>query len=237
MGWRYFIILISLIWLWFKFQILFELPNISHILYGVRVCVCVRWGGVQSLNQWAKEMAKIHIFFYFLDVIIVQESGNLVKQVEKSLLWRLFRIPVLIPLLVTVFQSESFILLQNFFHFSSYSILEAITFLNRKKLSKMSSLVFRAFSDPGFYFCFWFFRSVDLNKDPKRCLNALSLNLSWMWAGEMATFLGTLGWLMCNNVCQEVGTASIGTVKLTFFYLFRGDFLEIDFFFNIRTYL
>ena len=39
---------------------------------------------------------------------------------------------------------------------------------------------------------------------------------------------------MCNNVCQDVGTPSIETVKLRFFlYLSRGDFLQIGVVYSI----
>ena len=44
----------------------------------------------------------------------------------------------------------------------------------------MSMRAFRAYSDPGFHLGFQLFRSVDLNKITKRCLNALTLNLSYV---------------------------------------------------------
>ena len=64
----------------------------------------------------------------------------------------------------------------------------------------MSMWGFRTFSDPGFHDCFRFFRSVDLNKDAKRCLNALHLNLSCTWNWSMAivwAFLADLCAIMC----------------------------------------
>ena len=60
----------------------------------------------------------------------------------------------------------------------------------------MSMWAFRAFSAAMFLNCFQFFRSVDLNKDPKRCLNAPSLNLSCMWAGSMPIF-----WVFSADLC------------------------------------
>ena len=69
-----------------------------------------------------------------------------------------------------------------FFHFSSYSILDAITFIGRKITIEISMWTTRVFCDGGFNFCFQFFRSVDLNQDPKRCLKALTFSLSFIWA-------------------------------------------------------
>ena len=98
----------------------------------VWVCVCVGWGGggLFILTSGRKKRQR-SIFFC---VIILQESGKLVKQVEKSRLWRSFQVPGLMPLLVTVFYSENFILLSKFFDFRSFSILEAITLLKRRNI-------------------------------------------------------------------------------------------------------
>ena len=85
---------------------------------------------------------------------------------------------MLILLLVVAFLSGKFILLEIVFLSRSCSILDALTFVSNKIMIEMSMLAFRVFSDPGFYFCFQFFRSDDLNRDPKRCLNALTLNFS-----------------------------------------------------------
>ena len=81
---------------------------------------------------------------------------------------------------------------------------------------------FKAFSDRGFHFCSQLFRSVGLNKVTKTCLNAFPLNLSYMWAWSLLTYLGLFGRFMCNNVCQDVGTQPIETVKLRFFVSFLG---------------
>ena len=68
----------------------------------------------------------------FKYVIFLQELGNLVENVEKSLRWRVFWIPELIMLLVTVFQSETLVIVP----FRLYSISDATTFINRKNLEK-----------------------------------------------------------------------------------------------------
>ena len=70
----------------------------------------------------------------------------------------------------------------------------------------MSTWAFTAFSEPEFHFYFQFFLSVDLNKVPKRYLNALTLNLSCMWAWSIPIKLGLLGQFMCFILCQEVRT-------------------------------
>ena len=70
---------------------------------------------------------------------------------------------------------------------------------------EMSMWDFRVFSNPGFHFCFHIFRSVGLNKFPERCLNAIALRLSCMWAWPMLTCLGLLG----QFLCQEVGSQSV----------------------------
>ena len=91
---------------------------------------------------------------------------------------------------------------------------------------------FRAFPEPEFYFCFQFFRSVDLNKVTKRCVNALTLNLSYVLAWSLMIYWGHFGRIMRNDVCREVGTHTIDTVSLRFLYLSRGDFFEIDVFYS-----
>ena len=75
---------------------------------------------------------------------------------------------------------------QVLFHFRCYRCYNIYQY--KKRMFNISLWVFRDFSDPGFYFRFQFFRSVAFNKDPKRCLNALSLNLNCMWAWSIAIF-------------------------------------------------
>ena len=82
------------------------------------------------------------------------------------------------------------------FYLRSYSILDAITLINRKNMIKMSMWAFRVFSDSGFCFCFQFFRSDDLNKDPKGSLNTLTPNLTCMWAWSMPIF-----WVLLVDLC------------------------------------
>ena len=90
----------------------------------------------------------------------------------------------------------------------------------RGKIVKLSALCKIISADPRFHFCFLFFRSVDLNKITKRCLNVLTLSLSYMWAWSLLICLGLFGQFMCNSVCQEIGTHSTETVKLRFFCIF-----------------
>ena len=91
-----------------------------------------------------------------------------------------------------------------------------------KSTKKMSMWALRAFYDPWFDFCSEFFRSVDLIEVIKRCLNALTFDLSYMWVWSLPIYLGLFGQFICNNLYQEVGTQSIETVKLTFFVFFSG---------------
>ena len=81
--------------------------------------------------------------------------------------------------------------------------------------------------DPGFHFCFQFFRSVDMNKVTKRCLNAVTLNLSYMWARSLLIYLGLFGRFVCSNVCQEVGTQSVDTVNVKFRIFFEVIFSRL----------
>ena len=99
---------------------------------------------------------------------------------------------------------------------------------------------FRAFSNPGFYFCFQLLRSVDLNKVTKRCLNALTLKLNYMWAWSLLIYFGLFGrFIICNDVCQEIGIQSAETVKLRFFCIFLGvTFLRLKYFIQfLNTFL
>ena len=108
----------------------------------------------------------------------------------------------------------------------------------RGKIVKLSALCKIISADRRFYFCFLFFRSVDLNKVTKRCLNVLTLNLSYMWAWSLLICLGLFGQFMYNSVCQEIGTQSTETVKLRFFlHLSRGDSLEIGVFYSILGHI
>ena len=159
--------------------------------------MCV--GGVKSVGG---SNGKVQFFIFrviFIYVKFLQESGNLAENVEKSLRWRSFWIPVLIMLLVTVFQWEFFFTLDVFPFW--VAIVDDINFIKKKNdvrdvYAGFFFFVFFAFSDPGFCFCFQFFRSVALNKNPKRCLNALSLNLSCLWALSMAMF-----WVFSADLC------------------------------------
>ena len=51
----------------------------------------------------------------------------------------------------------------------------------RGKFVRLSVVCKVNWADPGFRLRFQFFRSVDLNEDTKRCLNAPTLNLNYIW--------------------------------------------------------
>ena len=71
------------------------------------------------------------------------------------------------------------------------------------------------FSDPRFHLFILFFWSVELDKVPKRCLNALTFNPRFD-----------------QGMCPEVGRLSLETFK-QLFYNFLAGFLEIDVIFSI----
>ena len=98
---------------------------------------------------------------------------------------------------------------------------------------------FRAFFYPWFHFSFQYFRSFDLKKVTKRCLNTLTLNLRYMWAWSFLICLGSIGRLMWKNVCQEVGTQSIEIIKLKFSFVSFSGWLSWDWcnLFNNWTHL
>ena len=96
---------------------------------------------------------------------------------------------------------------------------------------------FRAFSDPRIHFSFEIFRSFDLNKVRKRCINAHNFNLIYTWAQYLLICLSLFGRFMCNNMCQEIFTQSIETVKLRFFVSFSVDFDKIDVFFSVFEHI
>ena len=55
---------------------------------------------------------------------------------------------------------------------------------------------FRAFSDPGFYFNFQFFRSDDLNKNPKAVSTPLPSNSAACGFGQ-----GRIFWVFSADLC------------------------------------
>ena len=82
---------------------------------------------------------------------------------------------------------------------------------------------FRAFPYPGFFhLCLQFFRSVDWNKVMNRCLNALTLNLSYMWAWSVLTYLGLFGRFMCSNVSRTRNFVNRNRQVEVFLYLSQG---------------
>ena len=94
----------------------------------------------------------------------------------------------------------------------------------RGQILRLSLLWENTSADVGFHFYFQFFRSADLNKVTKICLNALTFSLSYMWVWSWLSYLGLFGHFLCIIVCQEVGTQSKETVnrKFRFFVSFSG---------------
>ena len=102
----------------------------------------------------------------------------------------------------------------NSFRKRKYHKFYIVSMVIQCEIVKLSLLCKTNWADLWFHFCFHFFRSVDLNKNTKRCLSALTLNLSFIWAWSLRIYLGLLGQFMCSNLCQEVGTQSRETVKI-----------------------
>ena len=75
---------------------------------------------------------------------------------------------------------------------------------------------------PGFHFWFSFFRSVDLIKVKIRCLNARTLNVSYMWAWSLLIYLVHFGQIMCSRLCHERRNSVKETIKLRFSASFPG---------------
>ena len=107
-----------------------------------------------------------------------------------------------------------------------------------KILMEMSTLAFRASSDLGLQFCFQFFRSVDLNKVTKKCLNALTLKLSYTWAWSLLIYLFLNQPFFRPIFVQYCVSRSRKAFNKNrqievFLYLSRCDFFEIEVFYSI----
>ena len=61
----------------------------------------------------------------------------------------------------------------------------------------------------------------------------LQLHLGLVFVDSFEFF----GRFMCNNMCKEFETQSIETVKVSFLYLSRGDFLKIRVFYSIFEHI
>ena len=94
----------------------------------------------------------------------------------------------------------------------------------------MSMRAFVTSSSLGFYFCFQFFKSVDLNKYPKRCLKAINLNLSWLWAWSKMNFLGLSVDLGAILFVKKSKLHQQKPSNRHFLYLSRCYFLQLVFF-------
>ena len=101
----------------------------------------------------------------------------------------------------------------------------------RGKIVRLSLLCEINGADAGFHICFQYFRSADLSKVTKKCLNALSLNLSYMWAWSFLFCLGFFSRFFRSIVFQAFRTQSIATINLRFFCIFPGvTFLRLVYF-------
>ena len=101
------------------------------------------------------------------------------------------------------------------------------------KIVRLSVLCKINWAYPRFHFCLQFFRSVDLNTVTDRCLSGLTLNLNYMSAWSLLIYFGLFGRILRNNMCQEVRTQSIETVKFRFSCVFLGvTFLKLVYFFQ-----